>query len=134
MEGRHLAVGCAAEHHGRRTQPERREIDPESVRVIALRVQAKAPAQRRDRHLPAQRELPAADGDLQVTAGGPAAGPWTIDTDRGDVRDPAGAVALVAAKAASDPGLFEFRRLRIDEGAVARVRGSRPKCGGPISS
>ena len=66
MQSRHLVVGSAAEHDGRRARPQRRKVDAEGVRVIAVGVEAKTLAHRRDRHLPANRRLPAADDDLDA--------------------------------------------------------------------
>jgi hypothetical protein len=67
-----------------------------------------------------------ADGVLHVVAAPPGQGPWIIDTDRGTVRDPAGALVLTAAAAQSDAGLFSFERLLVDAGATLRAVGSRP--------
>lgn len=52
VQGRHLAVGVAAEYDGRGAWPKPGEIDAEGVRVVAVRVEAKALAHRMDRHLP----------------------------------------------------------------------------------
>lgn len=46
--------------------PEPGEIDAEGVGVVALRVEAKAPPHCRDRHLAADREVVAANDDLDA--------------------------------------------------------------------
>ena len=64
MQGRHLAVGGAAEHDRGGARPEPGEIDAEGVGVVAVGMEAQAPAHRGDRHLPADGEVAAADDDL----------------------------------------------------------------------
>ena len=66
MQGRHLSVGVVAEHDGRGARPDPGEIDAESVGVIAVGVEAKASAHRRDRQLSANYELLTADDDLDA--------------------------------------------------------------------
>ena len=53
MQGRHLAVGIAAEDDSRGARPERREIAAEDVWVVGVG-EPKAPAHGRDRYLPAR--------------------------------------------------------------------------------
>ena len=53
MQGSYFAVGFMAEHDERGARPEPGEIDAETVRIVAVRVEAKASAHLRDRYLPA---------------------------------------------------------------------------------
>ena len=59
-----LSLASAAEDDRRCTGPKRRDVKAKRVRIVAVRVEAKAPAYGWNRSLPADHEMVVADDDL----------------------------------------------------------------------
>lgn len=68
MQPCHSAIGSAAEDDGGRPRSETGGVDAENVRVVTVGMKHKAPPYRRDRRLPADREVIAANGDFDAGA------------------------------------------------------------------
>jgi hypothetical protein len=64
VQGAYLVAGPTATDDGRCAQLEGREVDAEGVGVVRLGVERKAPAHRRDRHLPADDQPLAANSNF----------------------------------------------------------------------
>jgi hypothetical protein len=97
VQGRRLAAGSAAEHDRRGARPEPGDVNPKGVRVVAVRVEPKTSAHRGHRCLATDREMVAADDDLEA---GPEQGP------RLGVEEHPGAEGVPAAQVTPDLGAF----------------------------
>ena len=66
MQGVDLALASAAEDDPGCPRPKRRDVEAKRVRIVAVRVEAKAPAHGRDRSLPANHQIVVVDDDLDA--------------------------------------------------------------------
>src|SRR5262249_35083678 len=66
VQGGDVAAAVAAEHDGRGARPGPGQVDAEGIGILAVGVEAKSPAHRGHRDLPADDEVVMADGDLDT--------------------------------------------------------------------